>query len=223
MVDSAWAAWPGWHDWRFEPNPSALFWLWWRWRNLLSVCVCGIGGRGVAERQNGGRGEVWSGIVEMSGQVQMHWFRITFLFHFNKRMLPFRENAIPISRFRPNICTIQIGSKGGGGYGQNVIRTRNMAFSSYPSQPYWCLSLSLLSQKWSLSELQLLTDLENILFCWSSLVIWIIWALLRCPPKKTLFVKHCVSKLLDEITATKSKLCTVEGKEFSSCSTTSLF
>lgn len=104
---------------------------------------------------------------------------------------------------------------GVGGYGRNVIRTRNMAFSSYPSQPYWCLSLSLLSQKWSLSELQPLTDLENILFCWSSLVIWIIWAPLRWPPQKTLFVKHCVGKLQDEITAAKSKLCTVEGKEFS--------
>lgn len=69
----------------------------------------------------------------MSRQVRMHWFRITFLFHFTRRMLPFWENAILISRLRPNICTIQIG-----GYGGNVIQTWNMALSSYPAQPYWC-------------------------------------------------------------------------------------
>lgn len=35
------------------------------------------------------REKVWRGIVEMSRQVWMHWFRITFLFHLNRRMLPF--------------------------------------------------------------------------------------------------------------------------------------
>lgn len=101
-----------------------------------------------------GREKVWSGIVELSRQVWMHWFRITFLFHFDKRMLPFWANAILISRLRPNICTIQIG-----GYGGNAIQTWNMALSSYPAQPHWCFFEPFIAQpKWSLSELELLTD-----------------------------------------------------------------
>lgn len=55
------------------------------------------------------RARVWSGGGEMSRPVRMHWFHITFLVHFNRQMLPSQENAILISRLRPNICTIQIG------------------------------------------------------------------------------------------------------------------
>lgn len=107
-------------------SSSTLLWLWlkWRVRNLLRERHRGIDGE---------REKVCRGIVELSKQVQMHWFRITFLFHLNRRMLPFSENAILISRLRPNICTIQIG-----GYGGNEIQTWNMALSSYPAQPYWC-------------------------------------------------------------------------------------
>lgn len=121
-------SWLGRHDSTFRPNPHLFLYtvvvMMEGWRNFL---------RERHRRAEGERGKVWRGIVELSRQVQMHWFRITFLFHLNRRMLPFSENAILISRLRPNICTIQIG-----GYGRNEIQTWNMALSSYPAQPYWC-------------------------------------------------------------------------------------
>lgn len=157
MVDRAWEAGShgsGRQDSTFRPNPHLLLpptthtplWLWWRWwaRNLSRGRHRGI------ERE---REKVWSGIVEMSRQVRMHWFRITFLFHFNRRMLPFWENAILISRLRPNICTIQIG-----GYGGNVIQAWNMALSSYPAQPHWCFWAFHCSAKMKSFRAKLLTD-----------------------------------------------------------------
>ena len=145
---SAWEAWLSRHDSTFRPNPHLV----------LHAVMMAMESEKVIERetQEGGREResVKGGIVEMSRQVRMHWFRITFLFHFNGRMLPFRQNAILISRLRPNICTIQIG-----GYGGNAIQTWNMALSSYPAQPYWCFFEPFIAQpKWSLSGPEPLTD-----------------------------------------------------------------
>lgn len=133
-------SWLGRRDSTFRPNPHLFLHTVVVMMEMVSEKL--IEGERDIEGKERWREKVWSVIVEMSRQVRMHWFRITFLFHFNRRMQPFWENAILISRLRPNICTIQIG-----GYGGNAILTWNTALSSYPAQPHWCfLSLSLLSQ-----------------------------------------------------------------------------
>lgn len=101
----------------------------------------------------------------MSRQVRMHWFHITFLFHFNRRMLPFRENAILISRFRANICTIQIGDIEGMWYWLGIWLFLLILLSHI--DVFFFLSLSLLSQKWSLSGWWGAIDRlrKHILFC----------------------------------------------------------
>lgn len=162
--------WPGWHDWMFRLNPNLFR------HNVVVMMEMEseklIEGRVAGESllsDREGEGRVWSGIVEMSRQVRMHWFRITFLFHFNRRMLPFREDAILISRLRPNICTIQIG-----GYGGNVIQTRNIALSSYPAQPYWCFWAFHCSAKMKSFRARAIDRLrKHTLFCWT-------WQRLSC-------------------------------------------
>lgn len=137
-------------------SSSTPLWLWWRWwaRNLQRE-------RERHREIEWQRERVWSGIVEMSRPVRMHWFRITFLFHFTRRMLPCWENAILISRLRPNICTIQIG-----GYGGNVIQTWNMALSSYPAQPHWCFWAFHCSAKMKSFRVGAIDRLrKHILFC----------------------------------------------------------
>lgn len=163
-VDGAWQ--PGSrHNSTFRPNP-----------HLVLHTVVGYGGDGKRkviererERHEGRereREKVWRAFVEMSREVRMHWFHITFLFHFNGSVLPFWENAILISRLRPNICTIQIGGCGG-----SAMRTWNMALSSYPAQPYWCFWAFHCSAKMKSLRAGAIDRLrKHILFCrtWQS-------------------------------------------------------
>lgn len=123
-------SWLGRHDSTFRPNPHLFLRAVVVMMEVASEKLTRIEGE---TQKKDGRGErkYEEVLLRCPRQVRMHWFRITFLFHFTRRMLPFWGNAILISRLRPNICTIQIG-----GYGENVIQTWNMALSSYPAQPH---------------------------------------------------------------------------------------
>lgn len=99
----------------------------------------------------------------MSRQVRMHWFHITFLFHFNRRMLPFWENAILISRLRPNICTIQIGDMEGMWYRLGIWLFLLIPLSHIDA--FFCEPF-IAQPKWSLSGWGAINRLrKHILFC----------------------------------------------------------
>lgn len=191
-------SWLGRHDSTLRPNPHLFL--------HTVVVMMEVVSEKLTERESERhreverqREKVWSGIVEMSRQVRMHWFHITFLLHFTRRMLPFWENAILISRLRPNICTIQIG-----GYGGNVIQTWNMALSSYPAQPHWCFWAFHCSAKMKSFKVGATDRLrKHILFCrtWQRLSCYLNNMSSAEVARKHCLWKHCVVKLLGEFTA----------------------
>lgn len=166
------------HDCMFRPNPNLFL------HTVMVVMEMESGkliweGEGDIERWRGREGKVWSRIVEMSRPVRMHWFRITFLFHLNET-----DGAILWER-NPDFSleTQYLHHTNRGDMEGKVIQNGNMALSSYPAQPYWCVWAFHCSAKnevfqgrshWQITKTSYFVEHDR-----SSLVIWIIWAVLR--------------------------------------------